>query len=403
MALVNEWVIDMKKRILKIGLLGLTTLVIVLSTFTLIVTAQGTSESRCDKVFYSLNNILYYDPCAAENVCTSGEVNVSTDVTVDQTENVKAIWAYLTTTALSTNEGKPLTPVQAAGIMGNMEAESSFNPSAIEGGVAREDKGHGLAQWTFGRWDGATGLSNFAAAQNKPWDDLLVQLEYLKWELENTESAVLQDPQFKSATDPAIAAVQWRIVFERADPDLAHDDRRTGVAVAVYNSFGGNAASCETISGAVAGDLTKTAIAFALPAPATKGMTKESDARDNYQVAFKKYAQNSPDWSDGGRFVAISMFASTVDISYPEVNIATQLQYVQGHPEKYTLFTKPALTDLRPGDILFTTGHTAIYTGESQYPMVDATLQEYVPSARGSAELQVLLADSSLVAARVIK
>ncbi len=392
----------MNKR-LKTGLLGLSALVVVLSTFTLFVAAQGTTQTRCDKVFYSLNNILYYDPCAAENVCTSGEVNVSTDVTVDQTENVKAIWAYLTTTALSTNGGKPLTPAQAAGVMGNMEAESSFDPSAIEGGVARADKGHGLAQWTFGRWDGDTGLSNFAAAQGKPWDDLIVQLEYLKWELENTESAVLQDPQFASTTDPSVAAVQWRVVFERADPDLAHDDRRTGVAIAVYNSFGGSAAACETVGGAVAGNLVETAINFALETPATAGMTKEADARDTYQSAFKKYAPTSSDWSDSGRFVAISLFASSVDISYPEVNIFAQLQYVQAHPEKYTTQAKPTLAQLLPGDILFTAGHTAIYTGESQYPMVDATLQQYVPSVRGSAELQAMLADSSLISARVIK
>lgn len=394
----------MKRKLLQFGVLTIAAFCLVASPLTPLVSAQSSTNTtnRCDKAFYSASDILYYDPCSTSTTCTSGQSNVSSTTKLEKTDTINAIWTYLTTTPLSTNGNKPLTPAQAAGVMGNMDAESSFNPSAIES-TSRAEKGHGLVQWTFGRWSGADGLEKFAASQGKAWDDLTTQLNFLKKELEGSEQGVLKDPQFAATTDPAVAAAQWRIVFERADPAMAHDERRIGSAVAIFNLFGGTAASCQTTSAAVSGNFMQTAINFALTTYATTGMTKETDARDTYQAAFKKYNTDSQDWTDCGRFVATSLYASGVDTSYPKVNVATQLAYVQAHPEKYTIITAPKLADLQPGDILFVTGHTAIYTGASQFPIVDASLGDHIPSVRGSANLQSMLNDGSLVAARLNK
>ncbi len=76
--------------------------------------------------------------------------------------------------------GRGLTPIQTAGIMGNLQAESGFNPGVEEKGTARKDKGYGIAQWTFGR---RTNLESFASGKGKPASDLGVQLDFLWSEL----------------------------------------------------------------------------------------------------------------------------------------------------------------------------------------------------------------------------
>jgi hypothetical protein len=359
-----------------------------------LVNAQSVSPTRCDRKFYSENDILYYNPCDSSTSCTTGQVSVSSNATISNIDAVKTIYTYLTTTPISSNGNKPLTPAQAAGVMGNMDAESGFNPSAIED-TSRADKGHGLVQWTFGRW---TNLSNFATQQGKPWDDINIQLAFLKSELEGPEQAVLQDSEFASTTDPSIAAQRWRIVFERADPAQAHDEKRIGSAIAIYTLFGGTAASCQAAGAAVAGDFVKTAINFALTAPATGS----DQATAAYQQAVKQY-NPSVDLTDCGGFIATSLFASGVDMNYPNVGVSAQLAYVQSHPEKYIVNPHPTLNDLQPGDILYISGHTTLYTGASPYPMVDASLGDRVPSVRPTAALQWMLSQPEITSARLIK
>lgn len=351
-------------------------------------------STDCDKDYLSLNDIIFYNPCVS---CSPGRTSVTSDIKIEKTEVIDSIYTYLTSTALSTNGGKPLTAAQAAGVMGNFYAESGFNPGAIEN-TSREDKGHGLAQWTFGRWNN---LSNFAEQQGKPWNSVSVQLDFLKTELESSEKAVLNDNQFKS-DNPSDTAKGWRVAFERADPALAHDDKRIGAAITIFNLYGGSSASCEPDGAVVAGNLVKTAINFALQSPATNGMTDKSQARDTYQVGKEKY-NPSVDWTDCGGFVAASIFASGVDPNYPNVLVSTQRQYVKSHPDKYMTIDNPSLDQLQPGDILFVDGHTTLYTGEAEYPMVDASLYERVPSVRTIGGLHWMLNQSTSMAARLLK
>ncbi|HSX02847.1 MAG TPA: phage tail tip lysozyme [Candidatus Saccharimonadia bacterium] len=64
-------------------------------------------------------------------------------------ENEQDVWNYL-------NAPGRLQPYQAAGVMGNMQAESHFDPTLIEGGGNSPDPnaagsgGYGLVQWTPG-------------------------------------------------------------------------------------------------------------------------------------------------------------------------------------------------------------------------------------------------------------
>ncbi len=77
---------------------------------------------------------------------------------------------------------KGLTEVQAAGIVGNLDQESSMSPTAVQPG----GPGRGIAQWSVGeRWNG-TAKDNvvwFAAQRGESKYSLDLQLEFIWYEL----------------------------------------------------------------------------------------------------------------------------------------------------------------------------------------------------------------------------
>lgn len=81
---------------------------------------------------------------------------------------------------------KGLKPYQAAGIMGNMKAESGLNPRALEPGTTGDapisGRGYGLVQWTFPPRQNP--LIDAAKKAGKPVSDLGVQLQYVMDELD---------------------------------------------------------------------------------------------------------------------------------------------------------------------------------------------------------------------------
>jgi hypothetical protein len=123
---------------------------------------------------------------------------------------------------------KGLTPEQAAGIVGNLQAESGVKPGQHQiGGPA-----FGIAQWEGGRQDN---LRAFAAQQGKPVDDLGVQLDFLWQELQGPENAAFQS--LKGAGSAQEAAAIFENEFER--PAANHNAERGALAAAVLQEFGG--------------------------------------------------------------------------------------------------------------------------------------------------------------------
>jgi hypothetical protein len=124
--------------------------------------------------------------------------------------NASTAWSYFT--------GQGLTPVQAAGLAGNLMGESSINPDALQvvkvGGKnytcpappatpeAKVTCGVGIAQWTnpSGR---LSGLTTLAKAQGMPWDNLSTQLQYVWQELTTSYSGALK--QLEACTDTSCA------------------------------------------------------------------------------------------------------------------------------------------------------------------------------------------------------
>lgn len=120
-----------------------------------------------------------------------------------QEKNAAIVWNNLV--------GKGLTAEQAAGFLGNMETESRIDPSLIEVGGT----GHGLVQWSFGRWSGSYpyGLSGWASKEGKSWQDINLQLDFLWYELNHGYRQVLS--HLKKAKTVATATDVILLEFEK--------------------------------------------------------------------------------------------------------------------------------------------------------------------------------------------
>lgn len=226
----------MKKSLKRISLLG------ILSIFTLSVVSQPVFAD--DIPFFSSNDILFY----SEKGCTVQ--NQSGDIAVVGNDNAEKIFKFLTSASFKGTGDKPFNAVQAAGALGNFQQESGMDPSAIEPNGA----GHGLAQWSFGRWDQ---LQQLARSEGKDWSDLSLQLKMIQNELNNVNSdegtRLLAATEFASVTDPARASYIFQLSYERAGTPA--QEKRDSAAKAYYEKFKGLApdpasASASTTGGA---------------------------------------------------------------------------------------------------------------------------------------------------------
>ena len=174
--------------------------------------------------------------------------------------NEKRIWDYFT--------GKGLSPAGAAGLMGNLYAESGLNPqnlqntyekklgytdaaytAAVDSGkyqnFVHDSAGYGLAQWTY--WSRKQNLLAFARAAGKSIGDLDMQLDFLFEELSTGYKSVLST--LKTATAVRTASDSVLLNFERpANQGEAVKIKRAGYGQTYYDKYaapanGGNSMS----------------------------------------------------------------------------------------------------------------------------------------------------------------
>lgn len=122
-------------------------------------------------------------------------------------------------------KNKGLTTSQAAGIAGNLEAESAFNPNA----VGDNGTSYGIAQWHKDRF---TNLKNWTKKNGLKWNTIDAQLEFLWWELQNNESGALS--KLKLENNPDSAAYVFARYFERPS-EIA--PIRMSNATRIYDTF----------------------------------------------------------------------------------------------------------------------------------------------------------------------
>lgn len=144
-------------------------------------------------------------------------------------DNAEKIWNYMTT--------KNLTPIQTAGIMGNLQAESGFDPAINEKNpvVSGSRGGYGIAQWTGGR---RVALENFAKDSGRDVSSLDLQLDYMWHEFQNGEKAAYEH-LLKQTTVPN-ATQSFLDKYERAG--VRRLDERIGFANDALAQYGSNSA-----------------------------------------------------------------------------------------------------------------------------------------------------------------
>lgn len=349
--------------------------------------------------FFSENDILFYNDSGT--TCLSFS---SGAVDLEKNETTQKIFQLLI------NGG--FNGVQTAAIMGNMYQESHFNSDVHEVG---NDIGYGLAQWSFGR---RTNLEAYAAEKGVANSDVAMQIEFLIKEYNDSYKSRLSGTDFENATDIAKATEAWMMKFEvpamKPVDDPAHlYSVRIPAAIKIfelYKDLAPNATaeisstSCNN-NAVVAGDIINTALNLAWDKPVLNGVNTKEQARETYQ-AVKEEFNPTVQWTDCGGFVATVMLSSGVDKNYVNVSVIAQAEYVRNHPEKYQIIENPSAGDLKAGDILIlstdTNAHTTIYTGKAEYPSVDASLGDRVPSVRDSSS-HIWMLDQGAFVARVIQ
>jgi len=170
-----------------------------------------------------------------------------------ETTNEEKTWNYLIS--------KGLSKAGAAGLMGNLYAESGLRPNNLqntyEGKLGYSDAeytelvdkgvytnfvkdcaGYGLAQWTY--WSRKQSLLAFAQAAGKSIGDLEMQLDFLYKELSESYKAVLST--LKTAADVKTASDSVLVNFERpADQSDAAKAKRAGYGQTFYGRYAGTA------------------------------------------------------------------------------------------------------------------------------------------------------------------
>jgi hypothetical protein len=200
-----------------------TTLIALLS-----VVGVGTKVFALDEQFYSGNDILYYDPDGTLCASPSGSSTVITG-----NDNSEIIFKYLT--------GKGLTGEQAAGILGNLQQESGFNPAKIQGGAIAPDDytpvngvGFGLAQWTFNSRQRP--LVDLGKLSGRKITDLQLQMDFLWQELTGPYASALSN--LKNETTPERAAYVFHRDYEgSADSEAFVLQVRGGNAKTLFEKY----------------------------------------------------------------------------------------------------------------------------------------------------------------------
>ena len=299
-------------------------------------------------------------------------------------DNPETALGYL----MSAGNGTKLTLAQAAGVVGNLQVESSPNvdPRASNGTHI------GIAQWDDNRWN--NGVVKFAADMNGDPYDLAIQLRYLAWEMGLTDewkdhpstNGGVADA-VRATSTPEEAAVVFEATFERSGGSAL--SQRQSNAKALYDKYKDSSS------------LSSSGAALPGTSAACSSGSGGASALQNYTLkyAWKELKHNprkerTPDYTnaistavnegryvgeegiDCGGFVTTLLYDSGFDKTYnkdakggptyeQEAWAKANWQRLGAANGTYepdgSKFTEDKL---QPGDVAFSLGHTWIYVGE---------------------------------------
>ncbi len=165
--------------------------------------------------------------------CVVGEDNLPVDDDLPPPQSEAAL-SNNGRTAFNFFIRKGLTPVQAAGVVGNLMQESSVLPTAVEFGGG---PGRGIAQWSVGgRFNtGRNNLTSFASARGVSKWLLTTQLDFIWHELDTVGGFGL--PELRAATTIAAAVTVFQNKYEICG--TCSQTKRLQYAREALASFGG--------------------------------------------------------------------------------------------------------------------------------------------------------------------
>lgn len=228
-------------------------------------------EARTPRVPYSVNRIMKGTILGVAPISKSKTKNISSSADKKAKKILRQFGGtgkygsdtiqYQVWTKLRTQ----LSETQSAAVMGNIQAESGFDPSIIEGGTGW---GFGLCQWTNPN-GGSTGrranLEQYAASIGKDPSDIGVQCDFLLAELNpnggcngyatyqlmttNYEGKSWNKDTFNTATDLETLTKAFCYCWERPNASYAHIDVRIEAAKEYYQEFMGVPAADGSSSG----------------------------------------------------------------------------------------------------------------------------------------------------------
>ena len=299
-------------------------------------------------------------------------------------DNPETALGYL----MSAGNGTKLTLAQAAGVVGNLQVESSPNvdPRASNGTHI------GIAQWDDNRWN--NGVVKFAADMNGDPYDLAIQLRYLAWEMGLTDewkdhpstNGGVADA-VRATSTPEEAAVVFEATFERSGGSAL--SQRQSNAKALYDKYKdssslsssgaalpGTSASCSSGSGGTSALQNYTLKYAWKELNHSPRKERTPDYTNAISTAVNEGRYVGEEGIDCGGFVTTLLYDSGFDKTYnkdakggptyeQEAWVKANWQRLGAANGTYepdgSKFTEDKL---QPGDVAFSQGHTWIYVGE---------------------------------------
>ena len=120
------------------------------------------------------------------------------------------------------------TPIEAAGIVGNLVHESNLSTSAI-GDKNLKDNAFGIAQWRKDR------VERLKSMYGDKWSDFNSQLSFVDWELNNTHKQAGE--LLKTAKNPMQAGQIVSDLYERPKKKFYEDMNRQKAVSDVYRNL----------------------------------------------------------------------------------------------------------------------------------------------------------------------
>lgn len=366
------------------------------------------ADPAFDESFYSSNDILFYDPR-----CDTGVAQGL--ISLQGKDNLEKILKFLMDPA------RGLTLAQAAGIIGNLMAESRLDPSIIQGGgQANPDYkpvsgvGFGLAQWTFpARQDPLVKYIN-EHVPTRDITDLDGQVNFLWFEMTGSHSNALR--KLKETTTPLDAAISFHTYYEGSADSAAQVQQVRGAnAEKIYKQYSDAPALAGSTTGtdgkptinststvaknvgrsctptAAGGDLIGLTQQYAWPEYRGLDITPTDAYKDAVQraVAAGRYVGGLRHRGiDCGGFVTTLIVDSGYDKNY---NYGSLISQGAGYTVKQEAWLKANwksidpkdATNRQPGDVAISDSHTYIFVGPDvfpdKYPIASASLDERAP------------------------